>query len=149
MVGREGEGRRGRRFREEAASKPRDIDLRQGREEPPLPGVVEELASMVAVSGEELEEVARHSNTRAEELDFLLEREGSMYRRYRARVAQLREAGPRRKRSRWGAQEGPEPDLGGPGVAQPLHLGGPGATGGQWSQQQLEVSLAWPLTSPR
>ena len=149
MVGREGEGRRGRRFREEAASKPRDIDLRQGREEAPLPGVVEELASMVAVSGEELEEVARHSNTRAEELDFLLEREGSMYRRYRARVAQLREAGPRRKRSRWGAQEGPEPDLGGPGVAQPLHLGGPGATGGQWSQQQLEVSLARPLTSPR
>merc|ERR1719319_1704788 len=98
---------------------------------------------MVAVSGEELEEVARHSNTRAEELDFLLEREGSMYRRYRARVAQLREAGPRRKRSRWGAQEEGGPDMGAPGVAQPLHLGGPGASSGQWSQQELEVNARY------
>lgn len=109
-----------RKFKEEresttsVKSEPRDIDLRPKKEpesysptrpdyqpttssvkvEPsalePLPSVVEELASMVAVSGEDLEDIARDRNQNTQELRFLFEKSGPLYRRYRARVAELK-----------------------------------------------------------
>ena len=81
-----------------------------------LPTVVEELANMVAVSGEELEDIARDRNEETPELRFLQEKEGELYRQYRARVGQIQRSfgdskqEPKRKRkSRWG-DKGPEPE---------------------------------------
>lgn len=78
--------------------------------------MVEELANMVAVSGEELEDIARARNEETPELRFLQEREGELYRQYRARVDQIQRSfedskqEPKRKRkSRWGDRE-PEPE---------------------------------------
>lgn len=147
-----------RRFQEEKIKKePRDIDLRQPKDEPKaevkleLAAVAEELAGLVAESGEEVEEVARKSRDRAPELGFLQERSCPMYRAYRARVAFLREEKvsvkvepARKRRSRWGAQEAAvlpppslnpglglgssqDPGLGSsqaPGLALPTQLGG-------------------------
>ena len=48
--------------------------------------MVEELANMVAVSGEELEDIARDRNEETPELRFLQEKEGELYRQYRARA---------------------------------------------------------------
>jgi len=56
----------------------------------PLPTVIEELANMVAVSGEELEDIARERNKDAPELRFLFERTGTMYKRYRARITEIK-----------------------------------------------------------
>ena len=58
----------------------------------PLPSVVEELASMVAVSGEDLEVIARDRNKSTPELKFLFEKNGPLYKRYRARVAELQKS---------------------------------------------------------
>ena len=92
-----GSSRRERRFQEEKVKKePRDIDLRQPKDEPKaevkleLAAVAEELAGLVAESGEEVEELARKSRDRAPELGFLQERSCPMYMAYRARVAVLR-----------------------------------------------------------
>ena len=79
--------------------------------------MVEELANMVAVSGEELEDIARARNEETPELRFLQEREGELYRQYRSRVDQIqrsfeesKEEEPKRKRkSRWGDRQ-PEPE---------------------------------------
>eukprot|EP00092_Neocalanus_flemingeri_P002757 GFUD01002952.1.p1 GENE.GFUD01002952.1~~GFUD01002952.1.p1 ORF type:complete len:1101 (-),score=245.48 GFUD01002952.1:544-3789(-) len=167
--------KRERKFREEkepVKAEPRDIDLRKPRREgeyspsrpdyqptlqvkveagDPLPSVVEELASMVAVSGEDLEDIARDRNKNTPELKFLFEKSGPLYKRYRARVAELKESfddsqGNKRKtdatvkeepskkrRSRWGKQEpaetvpsmtGAPSSVGAPGVAIPTALGG-------------------------
>ena len=71
---------------------------------------------MVAVSGEELEEIARDRNEETPELKFLQEKEGELYRQYRARVDQIQRSfedskqEPKRKRkSRWGDKD-PEPE---------------------------------------
>jgi len=100
----------------EVKNEPRDIDMRKGRRESnesysptrpdykptvksedysaggaaTLPSVVEELASMVAVSGEDLEDIARDRNKHTPELKFLYERTGHLYKKYRARVAELK-----------------------------------------------------------
>jgi len=167
--------KRERKFREEkepVKTEPRDIDLRKPKLEreyspskpdyqptvqvkieagDPLPSVVEELASMVAVSGEDLEDIARDRNKNTPELKFLFEKSGPLYRRYRARVAELKESfddsqskknkteiaakvEPAKKRkSRWGTQEPaealpniacPPSSVGAPGVAIPTALGG-------------------------
>jgi len=166
--------KRERKFREEkepVKAEPRDIDLRKPKQEgeysptrpdyqppvpvkvepgDPLPSVVEELASMVAVSGEDLEDIARDRNKNTPELKFLFEKSGPLYKRYRARVAELKESfddsqnskrkiepvkeEPLKKRkSRWGKQESPETipsmagpcsSMGAPGVAIPTALGG-------------------------
>jgi len=167
--------KRERKFREEKEPvkvEPRDIDLRKPKLEQeyspsrpdyqptvqvkveagdPLPSVVEELASMVAVSGEDLEDIARDRNKNTPELKFLFEKSGPLYKRYRARVAELKESfddsqnkknksetavkeEPSKKRkSRWGKQEAAEKmpniactpsSVGAPGVAIPTALGG-------------------------
>ena len=71
---------------------------------------------MVAVSGEELELIARARNEETPELRFLQEREGELYRQYRARVGQIQRSfgerqqeGKRKRKSRWGDKE-PEPE---------------------------------------
>jgi len=122
-----GRGKKERRFREEKA-KPKDTETSHA--DSPLPKVVEELAAMVAVSGEELEEAARSNSSRAADLDFLDDRSSALYKKYRARVAQLksdgRQEGKRKRKSRWGAQEeSPVLELvpGGPGLALPTALG--------------------------
>ena len=118
-----GKGKKERRFREEK-TKPKDTDT-----DSPLPKVVEELAAMVAVSGEELEEAARSNSSRAADLDFLDDQSSALYIKYRARVTQLksdgRQEGKRKRKSRWGAQETPVIELapGGPGLALPTALG--------------------------
>jgi len=167
--------KRERKFKEEKEpmkAEPRDIDLRKPKQEgeyspsrpdyqptkvmkiepgEPLPSVVEELASMVAVSGEDLEDIARDRNKNTPELKFLFEKSGPLYKRYRARVAELKESfddnsdshqqkkdpvkdEPKKRKSRWGKQEPPAtiPSLsltpscsvGAPGVAIPTALGG-------------------------
>jgi len=164
--------KRERKFKEEREPKgePRDIDLRKPRQEgehpttrpdysssmpiainagEPLPSVVEELASMVAVSGEDLEDIARDRNQNTPELKFLFEKSGPLYKRYRARVAELkesfddsktkipegeahREEPTKKRKSRWGKQEPAENlpnvgipnSVGAPGVAIPTTLGG-------------------------
>ena len=70
---------------------------------------------MVAVSGEELEDIARDRNEETPELRFLQEKEGELYRQYRVRVDQIQRTfedskqEPKRKRkSRWGDKE-PDP----------------------------------------
>ena len=92
--------------------------LKRGRQEvgevgegEDLPTVVEELANMVAVSGEELEDIARNRNELTPELRFLQEK-GSLYRKYRERVNQIKmsldgnsEEPKRKRRSRWGDKE--------------------------------------------
>ena len=123
-----GREKKERRFREEKA-KPNDSDIPRPETDSPLPTVVEELASMVATSGEELEEAARSNSSRAPDLDFLDDQSCSLYTRYRARVTQLksdgRQEGKRKRKSRWGAQETPVLELvpGGPGLALPTALG--------------------------
>jgi len=110
----------------------------------PLPTVIEELANMVAVSGEELEDIARERNKDTPELRFLFERTGTMYKRYRARITELKnsldvkdEPGSIRKdtssnerQSRWGNQGGSSlsssRSLLGPGVPANNSLLGPG-----------------------
>ena len=114
-----------------------------------LPTVVEELANMVAVSGEELEDAARerNKNTRGE-LSFLHDKYSALYRNYRARVIEIKKGldsqtqedqsvsiiEPKRKRkSRWGNKDEAVPEvgvstpssLGAPGVALPTALGSP------------------------
>jgi len=119
-----GRGKKERRFREEKAK-----DTETSCTDSPLPKVVEELAAMVAVSGEELEEAARSNSSRAEDLDFLDDKNSDLYIKYRARVVQLksdgRQEGKRKRKSRWGAQETPVLELvpGGPGLALPTALG--------------------------
>ena len=110
--------------------------LKRGRQdsreqETDLPTVVEELANMVAVSGEELEDIARDRNELAPELRFLQEK-GSLYRKYRARVRQIKMSldgnseEPRRKRkSRWGNKE-PEEIESAPAPAVCVPVGGAG-----------------------
>ena len=128
-----GKGKKERRFREEKAQ-PKDTDTPTAdtamvSTDSPLAKVVEELAAMVAVSGEELEEAARSNSSRAADLDFLEDKTSALYMRYRARVAQLksdgRQEGKRKRKSRWGAQESPVLELvpGGPGLALPTALG--------------------------
>ena len=85
---------------------------------------------MVAVSGEELEDIARARNEETPELRFLQEKEGELYRQYRARVDQIQRSfedskqEPKRKRkSRWGGKE-PEPE---PIAAPTTPSSGPGA----------------------
>jgi len=127
-----GRGKKERRFREEKAN-PKDTDTSTANtatfSDSPLPKVVEELAAMVAVSGEELEEAARSNSSRAADLDFLEDQSSALYMRFRARVAQLksdsRQEGKRKRKSRWGAQESPVLELvpGGPGLALPTALG--------------------------
>jgi len=128
-----GKGKKERRFREEKAQ-PKDTDTPTTdtamlSTDSPLAKVVEELAAMVAVSGEELEEAARSNSSRAADLDFLEDKTSALYMRYRARVAQLksdgRQEGKRKRKSRWGAQESPVLELvpGGPGLALPTALG--------------------------
>ena len=126
-----------RRFREEKSPKQMDASASQmekaSSSDFPLPKVVEELAAMVAVSGEELEEAARSSLSRAAELDFLDDQSSSLYARYRARVTELKKSegqqeGKRKRKSRWGAKESPVVEVapgssGGPGVALPTALG--------------------------
>jgi len=166
--------KRERKFKEEkevVKAEPRDIDLRkpklEGEYSPtrpdyqpslqikvesgdPLPSVVEELASMVAVSGEDLEDIARDRNKNTPELKFLFEKSGPLYKRYRARVAELKDSfddsknnkkkmestkhEPKKRKSRWGKQETletlpslsvpPSCTVGAPGVAIPTQLGG-------------------------
>jgi len=167
--------KRERKFKEEKEplkAEPRDIDLRKPKQEgeysptrpdyqpskvikvepgDPLPSVVEELASMVAVSGEDLEDIARDRNKNTPELKFLFEKSGPLYKRYRARVAELKESfddnknsqqqnkdpvkdEPKKRKSRWGKQEPPVTipsqsatptySVGAPGVAIPTALGG-------------------------
>jgi len=167
--------KRERKFKEEKEpikTEPRDIDLRKPKQEgeysptrpdyqptklmkiepgDPLPSVVEELASMVAVSGEDLEDIARDRNKNTPELKFLFEKSGPLYKRYRARVAELKESfddnknsqqpknepikdEPKKRKSRWGKQEPPVSipsqsvpatcSVGAPGVAIPTALGG-------------------------
>ena len=118
---------------------------------PGLPGVAEELAQIVAVSGEELEDAARERNkdTRGE-LGFLHDKYSALYRNYRARVIEIKKGvdsqtqedslqsvsiiEPKRKRkSRWGNKDKAAPEvgvstpssLGAPGVALPTALGSP------------------------
>ena len=118
---------------------------------PGLPGVAEELAQIVAVSGEELEDAARERNkdTRGE-LGFLHDKYSALYRNYRARVIEIKKGldsqtqedspqsvsiiEPKRKRkSRWGNKDEAVPEvgvstpssLGAPGVALPTALGSP------------------------
>ena len=126
-----------RRFREEKSPKQMDASASQMEKTSSsdflLPKVVEELAAMVAVSGEELEEAARSSLSRAAELDFLDDQSSSLYARYRARVTELKKSegqqeGKRKRKSRWGAKESPVAEVapgssGGPGVALPTALG--------------------------
>jgi len=126
-----------RRFREEKSSKRMDASASQMEKTSSsdflLPKVVEELAAMVAVSGEELEEAARSSLSRAAELDFLDDQSSSLYARYRARVTELKQSegqqeGKRKRKSRWGAKESQVVEVapgssGGPGVALPTALG--------------------------
>ena len=95
-----------------------NCQLKRGRQEvgevgegEDLPTVVEELANMVAVSGEELEDIARNRNELTPELRFLQEK-GSLYRKYRERVNQIKmsldgnsEEPKRKRRSRWGDKE--------------------------------------------
>jgi len=101
--------------KQEVKPEPRDIDMRVRRRESEsysptrpdykptiktevftggeaLPSVVEELASMVAVSGEDLEDIARDRNKSTPELRFLFERTGHLYKKYRARVAELKQS---------------------------------------------------------
>jgi len=113
-----------------------------------LPSVVEELASMVAISGEELEEVARGRNQTTPELKFLFEKNSSLYSKYRARVSELKKTleetdnkkrtsggqstsePPKKRRSRWGSKETtasiPPSGVGPPGMVVPMSLGAPG-----------------------
>ena len=89
-----------------------------------LPAVVEELAQIVAVSGDELEDIARERNKNTLELNFLHDKYSALYRNYRHRVIELKKGvesqiqippgdktifestKPRRKRkSRWGDKD--------------------------------------------
>ena len=117
-----------------------------------LPAVVEELAQIVAVSGDELEDIARERNKNTLELGFLHDKYSALYRNYRSRVIELKKgvdsqiqsqpedisksesAEPKRKRkSRWGNKDQSVPapvmaspsigGVGGPGVALPTALG--------------------------
>ena len=117
-----------------------------------LPAVVEELAQIVAVSGDELEDIARERNKNTLELGFLHDKYSALYRNYRSRVIELKKgvdsqiqsqpedisksesAEPKRKRkSRWGNKDQSvpapvmaSPSIGGvrgPGVALPTALG--------------------------
>ena len=55
-----------------------------------LPSVVIELAQMVAVSGDDLENVARESNKNTPELEFLHDINSSLYIKYRAKVEEIK-----------------------------------------------------------
>ena len=125
-----------------------------------LPTVVEELANMVAVSGEELEDIARGRNEETPELRFLHEKEGELYRQYRARVEQIQSSfeeskqEPRRKRkSRWGDKE-PDPVVerpaptssrqSNPSVVAYAHrvFGSSELSSEQWKQCEDQVKMA-------
>eukprot|EP00096_Caligus_rogercresseyi_P008639 TRINITY_DN2785_c0_g1_i1.p1 TRINITY_DN2785_c0_g1~~TRINITY_DN2785_c0_g1_i1.p1 ORF type:complete len:329 (+),score=100.91 TRINITY_DN2785_c0_g1_i1:626-1612(+) len=85
-----------------------------GRAAAALSQVAEELASMVAVSGDQLEEVARMGNTEEDELSFLYHKEGDAYQSYRRKVDALRSGifeehrqakegnSVKKRKSRWG-----------------------------------------------
>ncbi|CAB4068544.1 SF4 [Lepeophtheirus salmonis] len=80
----------------------------------PLSIVAEELASMVAVSGDQLEEIARRGNAGEDELSFLYDTKSVMYQSYRKKVDTLRNGimeecrqakegnNKKRKKTRWG-----------------------------------------------
>ena len=115
-----------------------------------LPPVVEELAQMVAVSGEELETIARERNKNTPELGFLHDRYSVLYRSYRTRVVEIKKgldsqntaetppdpahspqadsngngANKRKRKSRWGGKD--EAAAPPPTVATPAALGAPG-----------------------
>ena len=55
-----------------------------------LPAVVEELAQMVAVSGDDLENIARERNKDAPEMEFLQDLNSRLYVMYRDRVEQIK-----------------------------------------------------------
>jgi len=82
-------------------------------DEPSLPTHVDELASMVAVSGDHVEEIARARNVGEEALAFLFDAESDLYQRYRRKVETFRkgviaesysrkEEQKKKKKSRWG-----------------------------------------------
>ena len=114
--------------------------------DPGLPAVVEELAQIVAVSGDELEDIARERNKNTVELGFLHDKYSALYRNYRSRVIELKKgvdsqiqsqpetvpppesAEPKRKRkSRWGNkdQSVPAPVMASPSIGG-VSVGGPG-----------------------
>uniref|UniRef100_A0A0K2UER4 SURP and Gpatch domaincontaining protein 1like [Metaseiulus occidentalis] n=2 Tax=Lepeophtheirus salmonis TaxID=72036 RepID=A0A0K2UER4_LEPSM len=79
----------------------------------PLSIVAEELASMVAVSGDQLEEIARRGNAGEDELSFLYDTKSVMYQSYRKKVDTLRngimeecrqakEGNNKKRKTRWG-----------------------------------------------
>lgn len=97
-----------------------------------LPLVAEELASMVAVSGDSVEEVAKAHNIDEDQLSFLFDPTSKLYRRYRQKIRSLRRgmiaegqaslsqpdgqegtAPKKRKRNRWG-DESDKVDLSAP-----------------------------------
>ena len=112
---------------------------------------MEELAQIVAVSGDDLEHVARDRNKNTRELGFLNDPCSLMYQRYKERVSQIKRglesqddvsddtatnvSEPKKKRrSRWGDKDdsvGPPPtinintdSIGSPGMVMPTALGG-------------------------
>ena len=114
--------------------------------------MVEELAQIVAVSGDELEDIARERNKNTLELGFLHDKYSALYRNYRARVIELKkgvdsqiqstptsedlspkpesssvEPKQRKRKSRWGNQDqsvpAPVQIAAAPNVGS---LGGPG-----------------------
>ena len=114
-----------------------------------LPSVVEELAQMVAVSGEDLETIATDRNRDTRELGFLNDPGSTLFKQYKDRVSEIRkglgsqgqesvleETAPsepkKKRRSRWGDKDesvGPpssisSASLGTPGMVMPTSLGG-------------------------
>merc|ERR1712223_2056258 len=66
------------------------ISLESSEDSKDLPTVVDELASMVAVSGDHVEEIARARNVGEEALAFLFDLNCPLYMRYRRKVDSLR-----------------------------------------------------------
>lgn len=81
-----------------------------------LPTVADELASLVAVNGDQVEIMAREKNMDEPELSFLQDVDGELYKQYRSKIEWLRhgfkeEGKAKRKKSRWG-DESDKVDLG-------------------------------------
>jgi len=81
-----------------------------------LPTVADELASLVAVNGDQVEIMAREKNLDEPELSFLQDVDGDLYKQYRSKIEWLRhgfkeEGKAKRKKSRWG-DESDKVDLG-------------------------------------
>ena len=92
-------GRRAEFERNRSRSRSRDRDRSRSRNRSItsdnlgvcLPSVVEELAQMVAVSGDVLDSIARDRNNDTAELGFLNDKYSSLYRSYRARVEEIKQ----------------------------------------------------------